>query len=105
MGIVYKARDLARNRTVAIKVIRKDRLIHADSVARFRREAQAAARVADANVVRVYDSDHAGDTHYLVMEYVDGVTLQKLLDQEGPLAVALACEYVRQTALGLQHIH
>ncbi|MCI0458615.1 MAG: serine/threonine protein kinase [Gemmataceae bacterium] len=105
MGIVYKARDLARNRTVAIKVIRKDRLTHADAVARFRREAQAAARVADAHVVRVYDSDHSGDTHYLVMEYVDGVTLQKLLDQEGQLPVAVACEYVRQAALGLQHIH
>jgi WD40 repeat protein/tRNA A-37 threonylcarbamoyl transferase component Bud32 len=105
MGIVYKARDTAKGRVVAIKVIRKDRLTHADSVGRFRREAQAAARVADPNVVRVYASDSVGDTHFLVMEYVDGVTLQALLDRTGPPAVAAVCDYMRQAALGLQHIH
>ncbi len=105
MGIVYKARDLARNRTVAVKVIRNDRLIHTESVARFRREALAAARVAHPNVVRIYDADHSGETNYLVMEFVDGVTLQKLLDQATPLPIESACEYVRQAALGLQHIH
>jgi WD40 repeat protein/tRNA A-37 threonylcarbamoyl transferase component Bud32 len=105
MGIVYKARDPARGRVVAIKVIRKDRLVHAEAVARFRREAQAAARVAHPNLVRVYDADHTGDTHFLVMEYVDGVTLQRVLDGEPPPPVARICDWVRQAALGLQHIH
>jgi WD40 repeat protein len=105
MGIVYKARDRARGRFVAIKVIRQDRLQHAEAVRRFRREAEAAARLAHPNVVLVYESDHEGDTHFLVMEYVAGVTLQRLLEQEGPQPVALACDYVRQAALGLQHAH
>src|SRR5262249_12208747 len=105
MGIVYKARDLTRDRVVAVKVIRRDRLVHAEAVRRFRREALAAARLAHPNVVRVYDADEAGDTPYLVMEFVDGVTLQRLLEQEGPRAVARACEYVRQAAVGLRHIN
>src|SRR5262249_55669067 len=104
MGIVYKARDPAKARLVAIKVIRKDRLTHAEAVRRFRREAPPAARLAHPNVVRVFDSDYSGEVHYLVMEYVDGVTLQRLLE-EGPLPVARACEFIRQAALGLQHVH
>ncbi len=105
MGIVYRARELAKGNVVAIKVIRKDRLVHAEAVARFRREAQAAARVAHPNIVRVYDSDHHGDTHFLVMEYVAGVTLQRILDGSEPPAVARVCDWMRQAALGLQHIH
>jgi WD40 repeat protein/tRNA A-37 threonylcarbamoyl transferase component Bud32 len=105
MGIVYKARDLATGRTVAVKVIRKDRLQHAEAVGRFRREAQAAARVAHPNLVRVYGSDQAGDAHYLVMEYVDGVTLQRVLEGAERPPVARVCDWVRQVADGLQHIH
>src|SRR5438132_2972284 len=105
MGIVYKARQISRERTVALKVIRKDRLVHEDAVRRFRREAQAAARLAHPNIVLVYDSDHTGDTHFLVMEYVAGITLERLVEHYGPLPVAQACDYIRQAALGLQHAH
>jgi WD40 repeat protein len=104
MGIVYKARDLARGGVVAIKVIRKDRLQHAEAVGRFRREAQAAARVAHPNLVRVYGSDQAGHAHYLVMEYVDGVTLQRVLEGEVLPPVARVCDWMRQVAQGLAHI-
>jgi WD40 repeat protein len=55
------------------------------------------------NIVAVYEADQQGDTHYLAMEYVAGVTLQRLVEQSGPLPVAEACDFVRQTALGLQH--
>jgi tRNA A-37 threonylcarbamoyl transferase component Bud32 len=103
MGIVYKARQAGKNRTVAIKVIRKDRLVHEEAVRRFRREAQAAARLSHPNIVLLYDSDKAGDTHYLVMEYVQGVTLERLVEKHGPLAVPQACAYMRQVAIGLQH--
>ena len=105
MGIVYKARWRRENRVVALKVIRQDRLQHAEAVRRFRREAQAAARLHHPNIVQVFDSDHSGDTHYLVMEYVDGVTLERLVDERGPLPLNLACDYMRQAALGLQHAH
>jgi eukaryotic-like serine/threonine-protein kinase len=105
MGIVYKARQLATDRLVALKVIRKERLSNPESVRRFRREAQAAARLAHPNVVLVYDSDQAGDVHFLAMEYVAGVTLQRLVEQGGPLPVPVACDYLRQIAMGLQHAH
>jgi serine/threonine protein kinase len=103
MGVVYKARQTGRGRLVAVKVIRKDRLPHPEAVRRFRREAQAAARLSHANIVLVYDSDAEGDTHYLIMEYVEGITLQRLVEEKGPLPVSAACDYIRQAALGLQH--
>lgn len=103
MGIVYKARWRRENRVVALKVIRQDRLQHAEAVRRFWREAQAAARLHHPNIVQVFDSDHSGDTHYLVMEFVDGVTLERLVEERGPLPLTLACDYMRQAALGLQH--
>ena len=112
MGIVYKATTrgssaaiAGEDRTVAIKVIRKDRLQHDDAVRRFRREAQAAARLNHPNIVRVFDSDHTGDTHYLVMEYVSGVTLERFVQQHGPVPYELACNFIRQAALGLAHAH
>ncbi|MCI0681671.1 MAG: serine/threonine protein kinase [Gemmataceae bacterium] len=105
MGIVYKARWRREDRVIALKVIRQDRLQHAEAVRRFRREAQAAARLHHPNIVRVFDSDHSGDTHYLVMEYVDGVTLERLVQERGPLPLTQACDYMRQAALGLQHAH
>jgi eukaryotic-like serine/threonine-protein kinase len=105
MGIVYRARQRKDNAIVAIKVIRKDRLQHEEAVRRFRREAQAAARLSHPNIVHVFDFDRAGDTHFLVMEYVDGVTLEKYVDEHGPLSIAQACEFMRQAALGLQHAH
>jgi serine/threonine protein kinase len=103
MGIVYRARQLSDNAIVAIKVIRKDRLMHEEAVRRFRREAQAAARLSHPNIVKVFDSDRAGDTHYLVMEYVNGITLERYVDERGPLPIPQACDFIRQAALGLQH--
>src|SRR6185437_5204165 len=103
MGIVYKARQVRGNRIVALKVFRKERLAHPEALRRFRREAQAAARLSHPNIVVVYEADQDGDTHFLAMEYVPGLTLQRLVEHNGPLPVALACDFVRQAALGLQH--
>ncbi len=103
MGIVYKARHLGRDRIVAVKVFRRERLAHPEALRRFRREAQAAARLSHPNIVVVYESDQDGDTHFLAMEYVAGITLQNLVEHNGPLPPALACDFVRQAALGLQH--
>ncbi len=103
MGAVYKARNWKLGRIVAMKLIRKDRLDSEVAVKRFRREIQAAARLAHPNIVHAYDADEAGGVHFLVMEYVEGTDLGKLLKRRGPLPVAAACDYVRQAALGLQH--
>jgi tRNA A-37 threonylcarbamoyl transferase component Bud32 len=105
MGIVYKARHRQRNRIVALKIIRKDRLSHPEAVARFRREAVAAARLSHPNIVLLFDSDAEGDVHYLAMEYVNGVTLQEVVDSQGPLPINQAHDFLRQAALGLQHAH
>jgi WD40 repeat protein len=105
MGIVYRARQASPGRVVALKVIRKERLSHPEVLRRFRREVQAAARLSHPNIVQVYDADQEGDTHFLAMEYVPGITLQRLVEQFGHLPVPQACDYVRQAALGLQHAH
>jgi DNA-binding response OmpR family regulator/tRNA A-37 threonylcarbamoyl transferase component Bud32 len=105
MGAVYKARHLRMNRLVALKVINREYLVQPESVKRFYKEVQAAAQLAHPNIVIAYDSGQVDDTHYMAMEYVEGVTLSKLVRQQGPLRVGLACEFVRQVALGLQHAH
>jgi hypothetical protein len=103
MGIVYRARQRTSERIVALKVIRKERLASTDMLSRFRREALASARLQHPNIVEVYESVLEGDTHYLVMEHVSGITLQRLVEQSGPLPLGLACDFVRQAALGLEH--
>jgi hypothetical protein len=103
MGVVYKAIQRDSGRVVALKVIRKERLSSPDMLSRFRREAVASARLGHPAIVAVYEADQEGDTPYLAMEYVPGITLQKLVDDHGPLPIARACEFVRQTAVGLEH--
>jgi serine/threonine protein kinase len=104
-GIVFKARQLHLDRIVALKVIRKEYLAHADTLRRFHREARAAARVAHPNVVTLYDAGQAGDWHYLVMEFVDGIDLGRWVHEGGRLPIGVACDYIRQASLGLQHAH
>jgi serine/threonine protein kinase/tetratricopeptide (TPR) repeat protein len=105
MGQVYKARQVRLDRIVALKVIHPDYLSNPDAVRRFHREARAAARMAHPHLVTVYDVDEVCGTHFLVMEFVDGSDLGRLVKSQGVLPGAQACEYVRQAALGLQHIH
>ena len=105
MGAVFKARHLLMERTVALKLINHDLIDQPGAVERFRREVKAAARLTHPNIVAAYDAEQAGDAHFLVMEYVEGASLARLVDAERPLAAALACDYVRQAALGLQHAH
>ena len=105
MGAVYLAEHGVMNRRVALKVIKPEYTSNPAAVERFRREIRAAARLHHPNIVAAYDAEQAGETHFLVMEYVDGVSLDRLVAERGPLPVAEACEYVRQAALGLQHAH
>jgi serine/threonine-protein kinase len=103
MGQVFKARHRKLHRVVALKVIRRDKLLHPDAIRRFYREVQAAAALSHPNIVAAYDAGEIDGTYYLSMEHVDGRDLGKTVKQDGPLAVAVACDYVRQVALGLQH--
>jgi WD40 repeat protein len=105
MGAVYRAEHLVMARPVALKVMNPGLLDNPATAERFRREAQAAARLAHPNIVQAYDAEQAGDSHFLVMEYVEGVSLARLAAEKGPLPVREACDYARQAALGLQHAH
>jgi eukaryotic-like serine/threonine-protein kinase len=105
MGQVFKARHGLMDRFVALKVIRDERVNHPETLGRFRREMQAAAKLAHPNVVIAHDAALVGDVYFLAMEYVEGADLAQLLKQRGRLSPAQACEYVRQAALGLQHAH
>ena len=86
MGTVYLAEHRLMDRTVALKVIRRDLLGNETMVERFRREVRAAARLAlHPNIVAAYDAEQAGDSHFLVMEFVEGVDLAHLVKTQGPL--------------------
>jgi serine/threonine protein kinase len=88
-----------------VKVINRQYTANTAAVERFRREVRAAARLAHPNIVTAHDAEHAGDTLFLVTEYVEGQTLSRLVRECGPLPIAKACDYIRQAALGLQHAH
>ena len=105
MGDVYKARHRKMERTVALKVINRGLVQKAEAVDRFHREVKAAAQLSHRNIVTSHDADQAGDFHFMVMEYVDGVDLSQTVKDRGALPVAEACDYIRQAAIGLQHAH
>ncbi len=102
MGEVFKARHLRMDRVVALKLIQKGR-VQPDAIERFLREARAAAQLSHPNIVVAHDAGQAGATHFIAMEYVEGVDLARLVQQSGRLAIGLACDFTRQAALGLQH--
>jgi serine/threonine protein kinase len=103
MGAVYKAEHQLMGRAVALKIINPNLVDSPTTVERFRREVKAAARLAHPNIVIAYDAEQAESSHFLVMEYVEGTSLARLVGEKGPLPVSRACDYARQTALGLQH--
>ena len=105
MGSVYKARHRLMDRLVALKVIRPRLLDRPGVVERFHREMKAAGNLLHPNIVTAHDAEQAGGTHFLVMEFVEGVTLAQHVAERGPLPAAEACDYVRQAALALQHAH
>jgi tRNA A-37 threonylcarbamoyl transferase component Bud32 len=105
MGAVYLAEHKLMHRQVALKVIRADLSAQPQLIQRFQREVQAAAQLSHPNIVIAYDAEQAGSCHFLVMEYVEGTDLARLVKERGPLSVRQACDCVRQAALGLQHAH
>jgi serine/threonine protein kinase len=103
MGVVYKAEHRLMERVVALKVIHKHLTARPTAVDRFRQEVRAAARLSHPNIVTAYDADQAGEVHFLVMEFVEGHGLDRLLERLGPFSIRQACHLVQQAALGMQH--
>ena len=105
MARVFLGTDLLLGRTIAIKVLAPQFASDERFVARFRREATAAARLNHANVVSVFDTGAEGNVHYIVMEYVEGPTLETILRQEGPLTVARSFRIAEGVCRGLTAAH
>ncbi len=105
MSKVYLGEHVLMQRRVAIKVLPQNRVSDTSYLARFHREARAAALLDHANIVRIYDVDNEGDIHYMVMEYIDGCDLQQTVKRGGRLDYLTAADYIRQAAEGLGHAH
>jgi len=105
MSSVYLAEHVGLGDKRAVKVLPKRRNADASYLARFQLEAKAIASLNHPNIVLAHDVDQAGDTHYIVMEYVDGVDLQMLVRRDGPFDFSTAASVVAQAARGLEHAH
>jgi len=105
MALVYKAQDILLNRNVAVKVLRQQFTHDEEFIRRFRREAQSAAALSHPNVVSIYDVGQEGDTHYIVMEYVEGHNLNEIIQQRAPLQTEEAVHVAVQICDALEHAH
>jgi serine/threonine-protein kinase len=105
MAVVYRAEDQLLNRTVTVKILREQFASDEAFVRRFRREAQAVARLSHPNIVSIYDVGEEGPYHYLVMEYVPGGTLKDIIRERAPLPWEEAVGYLLQLLEGLEHAH
>lgn len=105
MALVYKAKCRLLNRFVAVKILRPEFISDEDFINKFEKESQAAASLSHPNIVNIYDVGTDSDTHYIVMEYVDGKTLKKHIKEKGSLANNEVINISKQIALALQHAH
>lgn len=105
MADVYRAHDKLLDRSVAVKVLRAQFTDDEEFVSRFRREAQAAARLSHPNIVNIYDVGRDEEAYYIVMEYISGETLKERIQREGPLPVEAAVRIALEIAEALEHAH
>ena len=105
MAYVYKARCHFLNRLVAIKVLKEELSDDKEFVHRFNTEAQAAARISNPHVVSIYDVGFENGLYYIVMEYVDGITLKEYIAEKGVLPWKKAAEFAAQICEGLSAAH
>ena len=105
MADVFRARDHRLNRFVAVKILKNEYSEDTKFVAKFRQEAQAIACLSHPNVVGVYDVGEEDEMHYIVMEFVDGITLKKYIEKKGKLSVRESVGIALQIANGLEAAH
>jgi serine/threonine protein kinase len=103
MGAVFLCEHQTMRRRVALKVLSTAKTKDASLVERFHREARAVGALNHPNIVQAHDVDSVGKTHYLVMEFVEGINLHDLVRKVGPLSVERATNYISQAADGLEH--
>jgi len=105
MSVVYKAKDLKLDRFVTFKVLREEHLVNETFRKRFTVEARAVASLNHPNIVNVYDVGQEQDIHYIVMEFIDGVTLKDLIESKAPFNSVETLGVAIQIASALSHAH
>lgn len=105
MAYVFKAFDKVCNRVVAVKILKDEFMSDAQFRRRFTNESKAITMLSHNNIVDVYDVSLEGDTLYIVMEYIDGVTLKEYMEKKGMLSDAEALHFIKQILKGLAHAH
>jgi serine/threonine-protein kinase len=105
MGRVFKAEHMTMGRVVALKILNPTLTKTEKARQLFHREVKNAAKLNHPNIVTAFDANQVGERCFLVMEFVDGPNLQDFVKEHGPLPINQACDYVRQTAIGLHHAH
>ena len=105
MAYVYRAYDRIENRWVAIKILREELSDNSDFLRRFRNESKAIAVLSHPNIVKVYDVSFGDRIQYIVMEYVDGITLKQYIEQQGEIKWREALYFTVQILQALQHAH
>ena len=105
MSVVYKAYDNVDDRVVAVKILKDEFLTNDDFVRRFKNESKAIALLSHPNIVKVYDVSFGEKLQYIVMEYVDGITLKEYIQKQGAITWNDALFFTTQILKALQHAH
>src|SRR5262245_22542740 len=105
LGQVFKARHHLMNRAVTLTVVREELLSQPETVEQFYREIQANSQLSDPHIVHAYDAGPIGASHFFATEYVDGIDLDRLVQQSGRLPVYVASAFIRQAVTGLAHAY
>lgn len=105
MSVVYKAYDNIEDRIVAVKILKEEFSANEEFIRRFKNESKAIAVLSHPNIVRVFDVSFGDLIQYIVMEYIDGITLKAYIEQEGSLSWKDSVHFTIQILRGLQHAH
>ncbi len=105
MADVYTAHCRILDRIVAVKILKEEFSQDKSFVQKFRTEALAAARLSHPNIVNIFDVGQEDSIHYIVMEYIEGQTLQRIINEQAPLPVKKAVDIAIMICYGIQHAH
>ena len=105
MADVYRATDVVDNKTVAVKILKKEFAENEEFLRRFRNESKAIAVLSHPNIVKIYDVGFSERIQFIVMEYIDGITLNEYMEQQGQLGWKDAVHFILQILRALQHAH
>lgn len=105
MAVVYKAYDNIDDRTVAVKILKEEYLANEEFRRRFKNESKAIAVLSHPNIVKVFNVSYGDRLQYIVMEYVEGITLKEYIEQQGKLGIKETVHFTMQILRALQHAH